>query len=117
MGLHLAIGNAIVNNPKRVSGAEFRFLRKEQELSQRTLADIMGTTEQTLARWEKSEITVPKMADHLIRHLFQQYHHQNGQMKAMVERLNTLEEKIHGKVNLTRQNGSWTETSQNLVAA
>lgn len=112
LGLHRAIGDSIVNNPKRVSGAEFRFLRKEQELSQKMLAELIGTSEQTLARWETGKNRVPVTADRVIRVLYQQYNHQDGKMREMVDRLNSLEDKLHTRLNLTRRNGEWTEIEQ-----
>ncbi|MEM6408165.1 MAG: transcriptional regulator [Pseudomonadota bacterium] len=52
-GLHRAIGQWLVTNKKSLSGAEMRFLRHELELSQASLARMLGVTEQSVLRWEK----------------------------------------------------------------
>jgi DNA-binding transcriptional regulator YiaG len=47
-GLHRAIGSIIAKRPK-LTGPELRFLRKEMGLSQKGLADFVGTSEQTVS--------------------------------------------------------------------
>ena len=52
-GLHREIGRWLVSNKKSLSGAEIRFLRHELEMSQATVAKLLGVTEQTVLRWER----------------------------------------------------------------
>jgi len=61
--LHVAIGIALCQTKKTLSGAELRFLRKEMELTQSRLAGLIGSTAQSVARWEKSETPQPTAAD------------------------------------------------------
>ena len=65
-GLHRAIGLHIVEKSEPMTGAELRFLRKQMGLTQRELATLMRTTDQTVANYEKSK-TEPGPADALIR--------------------------------------------------
>ena len=44
-GLHLAIGRWLIGQPRRLTGAEFRFLRTEMDLSQRLLGQLLGVTD------------------------------------------------------------------------
>jgi len=53
-GLHRAIGDCIVRQNHTMNGAQFRFLRLELDMSQRTLADSLSTNEQSIAKWEKA---------------------------------------------------------------
>ncbi len=71
-GLHAAIGSAIVANGAALTGAEFRFLRQELELSQASLGALIGCDEQTVARWEKGNTKVNLMGDKFLRVLYQQ---------------------------------------------
>lgn len=72
-GLHRAIARAIVRSPKRIDGAEFRFLRKHLDQSQKALANLIGAEEQGVYRWERLRTKpVPGMADRLIRILFEE---------------------------------------------
>ncbi len=70
-GLHAAIGRCLIDAAAPLTGAELRFLRIEMELSQRALAGLLGTTEQTCAaRREGSREAVPGPVDHLLRALY-----------------------------------------------
>lgn len=73
-GLHEAIGEQIARaRPSGLSGAEIRFLRELMGCTQRELAGLLGTTEQTLARWETGKTAIPGSADLLLRALFLQH--------------------------------------------
>ena len=52
-GLHNAIGLYIIENPEQMTGAEFRFLRKQLELTQKQLGCYLRVNEQTVANYEK----------------------------------------------------------------
>ena len=65
--LHKSIAIHIVSTHPKLSGKEFRFLRKEIGFSQKHLGGILGVEDQTIANWEKCKIDVPVMADRLIR--------------------------------------------------
>lgn len=52
-GLHRAIAAKIIGKTNRMTGAEFRFLRIEMDLSQNMLGQMFGVSDQTIASWEK----------------------------------------------------------------
>lgn len=54
-GLHHAIGLHIVEKSDPINGPEFRFLRKQMQLSQSELASHLGVTDQTIANYEKGK--------------------------------------------------------------
>ncbi len=67
-GLHLAIASDLLRQKTPLTGAQFRFLRKEQDLTQAEIGAILGVSEQTIAAWEKQRDThVQRMADISIR--------------------------------------------------
>jgi DNA-binding transcriptional regulator YiaG len=66
-GLHHAIGLYIIEKKAPMTGAEFRFLRKQMELTQGELAAIMETTDQTVANYEKGKTAEFGPADRLMR--------------------------------------------------
>lgn len=70
-GLHRAIGAALVEKPGTLTGKEFRFLRLELDLSQVRLGELLGTSSQSVARWEKTG-NIPKDVDFLVRHIYRQ---------------------------------------------
>jgi putative transcriptional regulator len=109
-GLHKAIGDWIIHNSNRLTGPQFRYLRKEQELSQKVLGEILGVDEQSVARWEKGKIRVPKPIDHLMRVLYQQCIHDDGSLKEIIARINSLEERHHKALNMSVNHSKWQPT-------
>lgn len=69
-GLHRAIGELLVVNSKELAPNEIRFLRKTMDLTQSELGRWMGKDSQTVARWEKGQTEIPKVADRLLRAIF-----------------------------------------------
>jgi DNA-binding transcriptional regulator YiaG len=69
-GLHMAIGQGIVSNKKKLRGREFRFLRNKFLLSQESLGRLLQVKELTVARREKEQARVPWTADAAIRLLY-----------------------------------------------
>lgn len=107
-GLHKAIGNWLIAMPKRITGAELRFIRLEMELTQRSLAAILAAEEQAVRRWEKArtrEISGP--ADRLLRALFDQYLNGNGDLRASVDRLAELDQIDHAKGRFIESDKGW----------
>ena len=73
-GLHIAIGKHLVLNRKALAPKEIKFLRKTMEMTQSELAEVLGKTSQSVARWEKGEVSIPGSAEKLLRALFYARH-------------------------------------------
>lgn len=71
--LHKAIGLDIATSLNSMKPSELRFLRVEMGLSQKRLADLLGVTSQTAARWEKGEYELPVSSELIIRVLYIQF--------------------------------------------
>jgi transcriptional regulator with XRE-family HTH domain len=67
--LFMAIAFRLATMPDRLTGAEFRFIRKRMELSQSELAKLLQINEQTVANYEKGK-TDAGAADTAVRYLF-----------------------------------------------
>jgi putative transcriptional regulator len=92
-GLHKAIGQGLVFVQRPLIGSELRFLRLEMETSQRDLAAMLGTTEQTLRLWEKKQDTaIPGSPDRLLRALYSDYIGGKGSVRRMLKRLADIRE-------------------------
>ena len=68
-GLHVAISRALIDLPRRLTKEEFRFLRKELDLGQRELGELLEVTEQTISLWERGLTDIPKLPDVAVRAL------------------------------------------------
>ncbi|MEI7457602.1 MAG: hypothetical protein WCK93_12860 [Nitrosomonadales bacterium] len=89
-GLHKAIGLDLAERKPRLTGAEFRFLRKELGLSQAKLAKLWGYESQAIALWEKRG-RVPVIADRFIRVYSLEVKKGNVKMSKLIETLNDMD--------------------------
>ncbi|HEV2954812.1 MAG TPA: hypothetical protein VGX95_01725 [Xanthobacteraceae bacterium] len=110
-GLNRAIGRWLVSQAKAMTGAELRFLRLEMEATQKDLAGILGTTEQTLRLWEKHRNkAMPGPADRLLRALYLEYTGKDESVRKMLERLATLSQTGHQtKVRFRETSRGWKQ--------
>ena len=106
-GLHRAIARQIVRLSRPLTGAEFRFLRKELELSQAALADCLGCNVQALARWEKAKSRIPKPAERLLRALYRESDEGNAKIRELVERISRRGAAERAKLEFARRRGEW----------
>lgn len=66
-GLHRAIARTIIGKEGRLSGAEVRFLRKLLGWSGADFAQHVGTSSETVSRWETDATPMGPQADRLLR--------------------------------------------------
>ena len=92
-GLHKTIANAIIDSPKPLTHQEFRFLRIEMNVSQKTLGTRFGVTEQTIARYEKGESSIPRTTDAALRSLYMESLQNNNPVSYFLDLLADTEAK------------------------
>ena len=90
-GLHRLIAKQIVDKTTAMTGAEYRFLRIEMNLSQKTIGELFGVDAQTVARWEKGKNELPKMADVLIRAVYNEFIEKESKVRFLVDAINESE--------------------------
>jgi putative transcriptional regulator len=95
-GLHEFIGRWLVAQPRTLTGAEFRFLRTELDMSQRMLADLVGTNEQSIAKWEKARTkdVANKAAERLLRLAYINYLDGKPEFSTIIDRITQLDAEI-----------------------
>lgn len=112
-GLHRAVGLWLIALPKPLNGAEIRFLRTEMELTQRDLASILGTKEQTLRLWERArKKAMPGPADRLLRGLYSEFATGDGSIRRLVDRLADLDQTTHAEARLRETSRGWQIDSE-----
>lgn len=109
-GLHRLIGSIIAQRPK-LSGPELRFLRKEMGMSQKALADFVGSSEQSVSLWERRG-NIPQAEDRLVKLAYLETINKDGnvKIKEIIERLNDLDAKAFQKLEL-RKGKEWREAA------
>lgn len=105
LGLHKAIAHNLIFNKPRLTGAEFRFLRKELDLSQKALSDLFGNEEQAVARWEKTG-KVPKWADRLLRACLIEFYGEETGILELVQRIKDIDEREQEQ-EIFEDNAGW----------
>ena len=114
-GLTRAICFALVKKPGRLSGAEFRYLRLNMDLSQSSLAKLFGNTEHAVAIWEKKG-SVPLWADKHLRLLWKAQNDGNEPIKRAIDRLKVVERLIDSKIVLEETARGWKSRVENVAA-
>jgi putative transcriptional regulator len=94
-GLHRAIGQWLIGQPRKLTGAEFKFLRVELDLAQRALGDVLGVTEQAIAKWEKARAkpVANTAAERLLRVAYSRYIG-DGEFASVLDRVTKLDAEI-----------------------
>ncbi|MDA8093677.1 MAG: helix-turn-helix domain-containing protein [Betaproteobacteria bacterium] len=105
-GLHRAIAQALTDKPAPLTGAEVRFLRKEMNLSQRGLGELLGVTDQAVALWERKS-RLPRTAERLLRLLYVEHDKGNVPIVGFIKRLNELDQRNHERIVAEEDNGGW----------
>jgi DNA-binding transcriptional regulator YiaG len=106
--LHKSIAKYVVTSPRKLCGQEVRFLRSVLELSQTSLAKIIGVSRSTVARWESEPHTpLTDIADSAVRLMYAGHQDVTSVMKEVIEVLRAEDEKVHGerKFTLSFDNG------------
>lgn len=110
-GLHQAIALKLINKPIRLSGTEIRFLRKEMELSQQSLGQILGVSSQSIAQWEKSKGRIQAPSDRLLRLLVCEFYKRNVTVRGFIEKLNELDRKEAKKIFFSETKDGWSSAA------
>ncbi len=96
-GLHRAIGEHLVTSKKALNPKEIRFLRHEMDLTQAELGDLLRVTDQTVARWEKSECPIPGPAELLVRVLYLGHVAKKVDVRKLAEQLRQMDDATTSK--------------------
>lgn len=95
-GLHRALATLLAKHKPRLTGSEFRFLRKELDRSQEAVGRLFEYPAKTVALWEKTG-RIPKLADRAIRAIYREVNEGNTSFKDIVECLNDMDQADHDK--------------------
>ncbi|WP_277207054.1 helix-turn-helix domain-containing protein [Vibrio misgurnus] len=86
-GIHQAIAMAICEQSVWLSKEQFKFLRKELNLSQSALGALLFCDRQTVARWEKGDTPISRAQDVLLRAIYTESINRESHVALMLEAL------------------------------
>ena len=104
-GLHRAIGSTLLAKAK-LTGAEFRFLRKELGLSQANAGSLLGVSTQSVALWEKHG-RLPGPAERLMRVIYKQKLEKNPDVILLLKKLNELDRSFAERLSFAQRGETW----------
>jgi putative transcriptional regulator len=113
-GLHAAIGRALIEETRPLTGKELRFLRVELLLSQAALASLLGVKELTVARWETGRTRIPAAVDAAVRALYLEKLDEKARFSELLRAPGVVEPKVNrARERLLRERrGKWERAAQ-----
>ena len=87
----------LVDKPARLTGKEFRYLRGMLLISQASVAQAHGVSEQVVSLWERHG-KVPKANDFLMRLNYLARCGGADKLPAVLERMNAIETPVHQRI-------------------
>lgn len=117
--LHKAIARDLVNRGSPIGGEkggkEFRFLRTLMGYSQNSLARMMHTDGQSIARWENGKC-YNAVADTMIRVLYMLHEGQDEEIREALERLADIDDLDHHVRLYKARRGKWIGDTTPIAA-
>ena len=113
-GLMKAICIALTKKPGKLTGAEFRYIRNNLLMSQKSLGELLGYTEQAVAKWEKLG-KIPKVADGVIRMVFAAKNDGHQKINASIEYFNLFDRITNSKIVVTEKRNKWVSEFQDVA--
>lgn len=118
-GLHNLLAVDVSKKDGRLTRKEFRFLRTILSLSQKSFADMVGVSEQSVSLWERYG-NIPKVHDAVLRTLILDAFDGHGIIKESIERTNLVDRLVNQRRVARTISQRWTTTvrppSQNELA-
>lgn len=110
-GLTRAICKVLVRKKSHLTGVEFRYLRLALLMSQRTLGQAIGRTDQSVASWEKSG-HIPRFADDMIRFIYAKHADGDERVKNIVQAINESDRDIYIVMRGSKSGWRGSESTQ-----
>lgn len=112
-GLYQALAQAVACRGADLTSEEFRFLRKRLGMSQGDAGDLLGYTDQAIAKWEKGQ-RVPVAAGRLLRATWLAKHARKHLASVIAKMSKPSEYVNHGYV-FSFVAGKWNDVSDAYV--
>jgi len=112
--LHRAIGLWLIMQPRTLTGAEFRFLRTELDMSQRVLGHLLGVSEQAMAKWEKAraKAVANRAAERLLRIVYYQWVEGKSEFSTLLDRVTKLDAELaEAELHMKNAGDGWAKAA------
>ena len=116
-GLHRCLARSLCDKPKRLTGAEFRFLRRELDFSQKMMGELLGIDARQIRNVEHGEKLVKEPYNRLIRHMYMATIDPKNSYLELFNRLRSLDIEWHNELKLSKDADDQTWSSNIQDAA
>lgn len=106
-GLLKMLAEKVACKTGRLTGRELWFIRSVLCLSQKNMARLLGTTEQSLSLWERQG-RMPKASEAIARMLALEHLGGNPTIAELIERINTVERMVNQRLVAKERRNAWT---------
>jgi putative transcriptional regulator len=95
-GLHKIIGLDIAEKTLLLDGDDVRFLRKEMDLTQNSLAAMLRVTEDSIRNYESGRSSIQAPTEILLRKLYLEHVNDDGTLSDLIKEISRLNREIAG---------------------
>lgn len=116
-GLHRCLARCLCDKPKPLTGAEFRFLRRELDFSQTKMGELLGIDAAQIRDVERGGMPVKEPCNRLIRHMYMATLDPRNSYLELFHRLGSLDIEWHNELQLSKDaDRNWSSNIQELAA-
>lgn len=101
-GLHLCIARVLCKKPSELTGAEFRFLRRELDFSQEMIGTLFGRSKRQIGNIERRQEPVQEPFNTLIRHIYLAKINPENSYLEVFQRLRSIDIEWHEDLSFTQ---------------
>lgn len=116
-GLHGCLARSLCDKPKPLTGAEFRFLRRELDFSQTMTGELLGIDARQIRNVERGDRPVKEPYNRLIRHMYMATIDPRNSYLELFNRLRSLDIEWHSELKLSKDADDQNWSSNIGVAA
>lgn len=109
--LHSVLGVELTKKNGRLTPNEVRFLRTQLCLSQKSLGEMLGVSDQAVSLWERGQGDIPVSQDTLIRMIYLHKVNGDGDVCQIINRVNTVDRLLHQKIVAREKQSHWATDS------
>lgn len=114
--LHALLAQEVACKRGSLTGQEVRFLRTSMLLSQKSLGEMLGVTDQAVSLWERDQSPIPSAADALLRLMALKKVSGDGDVLKVLERVNTVDRLVNQRIVAKAKNHHWTAKAEDEAA-
>ncbi|MYA17968.1 MAG: hypothetical protein F4089_16055 [Gammaproteobacteria bacterium] len=96
------MARSLCDKPEALTGAEFRFLRRELDFSQKMMGELLGRGARQIRNMETGEDRIKEPYNHLVRLIYMESIDPKSSYIDLFNRLRSLDIEWHNELRMTK---------------